>query len=88
MTTLFASKILIEILSVIFILLGWRIKYVLNRKKFYRRNAAGVETFKSYENMRLTVQLENLGWLLGNILITIGVLAILLMLFLPIQHHR
>jgi len=88
MTSFFASKTIVKVLAVALILLGWGIKYWLNRRRFYRRNAIGVEIFKSYENMRLTAMLENLAWLIGNILITIGVLAFVLMLVLPTVPHR
>jgi uncharacterized membrane protein len=88
MASIFASRTVIKVLAVILILLGWGIKYWLNRRRFYRRNATGIETFKSYENMRLTNILENLGWLIGNILITVGILAFILMLVLPTVHHK
>lgn len=83
-----SGKTLIQILSVVLIIMGWAIKYWMNRRKFYRRNAAGIEGFKSYEKMRLTVLLENLGWLIGNILITIGILAFLLTFVMPLGHHK
>ncbi|SDF45321.1 hypothetical protein SAMN05216464_11863 [Mucilaginibacter pineti] len=88
MATIWTGRLFLRILSIILILLGWVLKYWLNRRKFYRRNAAGVESFKSYEKMRLTVLLENVGWLIGNILITIGILAFLLTLLPPLQHYK
>ncbi len=88
LAAIISGKILIRILCLILIVLGWTIKYWMNRRKFYRRNAAGIEGFKSYENMRLTVLLENLGWLIGNILITIGILAFLLTFAMPLGHHK
>jgi len=79
-----SGRTLIQILSIVLIIMGWAVKYWINRRKFYRRNAAGIEGFKSYEKMRLTVILENVGWLIGNILITIGILVIILTFISPL----
>jgi hypothetical protein len=68
-----------EAFAVLIVMLGWGIKYWVNRRKFYRRNQVGKEGFNSYEKMRLTMFLEGLGWLIANLLIIGGILLFLFM---------
>ena len=55
-------------------LLGFGLRYFINRRAFNRRNAAGVEMFSSYESATGNRFLEGLGRLLGFLLIISGLL--------------
>jgi hypothetical protein len=86
--TILITKGIIKGFAILIVLSGWALKYWINRRKFYRRNTAGIEEFTSYEKMRLTVVMEGLGWLIGNLLIIAGILLFLLTLVQPSGYHK
>ncbi|MTG98803.1 hypothetical protein GJV76_11790 [Myroides sp. BIT-d1] len=54
----------ILILSILFLLLGVGLIYWINRRKFYRRNVAGLEGFSSFEASLFIRFIERIGkWL-------------------------
>lgn len=60
----------ILILAILFLLTGVGLIYWVNRRRFYRRNVAGLETFSCYESSLLTRFLERLGkWLAYTLII-------------------
>lgn len=64
------------VLGIIPIVIGIGLLYWINRRKFYRRNAAGVELFSGY-NTAITVRfLERMGKWIAYALIIIGILFV------------
>lgn len=62
------------IISIVFLLLGFSLRYWINRRKFNRRGVAGLEGFSSYEKATVTRFLERIGKLLSLLFILIGIL--------------
>lgn len=85
--TALVSDWTMKCLAIIVALVGIALKYWINRRRFYRRNAMGVEGFRSYESMRLITLLEGLGKLIGNIFIIVGILVFLLFWINNRGHH-
>ncbi|MDO5615545.1 MAG: molybdenum ABC transporter permease [Cruoricaptor ignavus] len=56
------------------LLVGIALRYWINRRRFYRRNVAGKETFSSYEKAVIIRILEKFGKLLAWTLILFGLL--------------
>lgn len=65
------------ILGIISIVIGLAIRYIINRRRFYRRNVAGLETFSSYEKSVVTNILEHIGRLIAFVLIIFGAFLLL-----------
>lgn len=64
------------VLGIIPLVIGIGLLYWINRRKFYRRNAAGVELFSGY-NTAITVRfLERMGKWIAYALFIIGILFI------------
>lgn len=64
------------VLGIIPLVIGIGLIYWINRRRFYRRNAAGVELFSGY-NTAITVRfLERMGKLIAYALIIVGILFI------------
>lgn len=64
------------VLGIIPLVIGIGLIYWINRRKFYRRNAAGVELFSGY-NTAITVRfLERMGKWIAYALIIVGILFI------------
>lgn len=61
------------IFSIIFIIIGFFLYHWVNKRRFNRRNMAGVEGFKSYEQSVFIRLLEKIGKLLAYIFIILGI---------------
>ena len=61
------------IFSIIFIIIGFFLYHWVNKRRFNRRNMAGVEGFKSYEQSVFIRFLEKIGKLLAYIFIILGI---------------
>lgn len=66
------------VVGVISILIGAGLIYWINKRKFYRRNVAGLEGFSSFEVSVLVRVLERLGKWIAYILIIFGILNLLI----------
>jgi hypothetical protein len=62
------------ILAILFLAGGIFLRFQINKRQFNRRNAAGVEEFKSYGNAYGTQLIEKIGRYAGFFMIIIGVL--------------
>jgi hypothetical protein len=76
---------MVLVLAIIFLLGGIVLRFQINKRRFNRRNAAGVEEFKSYGRAYTTQMAEKVGRLLSLALIVIGVLLLLSYFIAP--HH-
>jgi hypothetical protein len=72
---------LFYIIGIAFILLSIRLKFWRGKRKFNRRNAAGLETFSSYEKSLSVSYLENFIQFLYIFLMIVGVLILLTAIF-------
>jgi hypothetical protein len=88
LTTILVTNKAMMVLAVIMALTGAGMRYWIKRSRFNRRNAAGIEGFKSYEQMRLIGLLEMLGLLAGGLLLLGGVLLFLLFYITGTPHHK
>lgn len=62
------------VLGIIALVSGIGLRYWINRRKFYRRNVAGLEGFSSYEKSVAVRFLERIGKLVAYVLILFGIL--------------
>lgn len=60
--------------GIIILLVGIALRYWINRRRFYRRNVAGKETFSSYEKSVIVRILEKFGKLIAWVFILFGLL--------------
>jgi len=67
--------------GIVFILGGFVTRFQINKREFNRRNAAGVEEFKSYGNAYGIKIIEKVGRLVGGFLIVVGILMTLAYFF-------
>ncbi|SMO72307.1 hypothetical protein SAMN06265171_105219 [Chryseobacterium rhizoplanae] len=51
----------ILIKGIVFLLLGFGLRYWINRRKFNRRNVAGLEGFSNYEKATFINFIERIG---------------------------
>jgi len=86
--TIFATTAGMKGLAIFVILIGVAIKYWIGRRRFNRRSITGVETFRSYESMRLLRFIEWLGVLIANIFIVGGILLFLFLWITPNTKHH
>jgi len=63
-------------IGLIFLLLGIGIKLFIGRRRFYRRNNAGLQGFKNYRGALLTPFFENILSLIRGILIIAGAFCV------------
>lgn len=66
-----------QIVGIIFLLVGLLIRYHIGKRKFNRRNFAGIEVFSTYGRGVFTRFFERLFRFLGMILILLAILLIL-----------
>ncbi|MDM1097138.1 hypothetical protein HXZ81_10820 [Myroides odoratimimus] len=66
------------VLAILSLIIGFGLIYWINRRKFYRRNVAGLEGFASFEASVFIRFLERLGKWLAYVLILFSVLLFLL----------
>ncbi|MRJ09338.1 molybdenum ABC transporter permease [Ornithobacterium rhinotracheale] len=62
------------VFGIITFILGIALRYWINRRRFYRRNVAGKETFSSYEKAVIVRILERFGKLIAWAFILLGLL--------------
>ena len=67
--------------AIIFIGGGFFLRFQINKRQFNRRNAAGVEEFKSYGSAYTTQMLEKIGRIVGVFFIIIGIFLALSFFF-------
>jgi hypothetical protein len=67
--------------AIIFIGGGFFLRFQINKRQFNRRNAAGVEEFKSYGTAYTTQILEKIGRIIGVFFIIIGIFMALSFFF-------
>ncbi|MDY3318203.1 molybdenum ABC transporter permease [Riemerella anatipestifer] len=60
--------------GIVILLAGIALRYWINRRRFYRRNAAGIEGFSSYEKAVIVRILEKFGKLIAWAFILLGLL--------------
>jgi len=60
--------------GILLAVLGYALQYLMNRRAFNRRNAAGVEEFASFEAATGTRLLEGLGRKVGTVLLIGGLI--------------
>lgn len=65
------------VFGVLLAVFGFFMRYMMNRRAFNRRNTAGIEEFKSFEQATGSKFLEGVGRLAGSALIVIGLLIAL-----------
>jgi hypothetical protein len=66
-----------QVFGIIVVLVGFALRYWVNRRRFNRRNFAGLQTFNSYEQ-KVTVKLfERIVKLVGLGVIAFGIFLIL-----------
>ncbi|STZ47759.1 Uncharacterised protein [Myroides odoratimimus] len=66
------------VFAILSIIIGFGLIYWINRRKFYRRNVAGLEGFSSFEASVFIRFIERLGKWLAYILILFSVLSFFL----------
>lgn len=86
LATIFATYTGLKILGGITIIIGVVIRYLIKRRKFNRKNWAGVELFKSYGRMHLISLLERFGGLIGLLLIIGGIVILALSIITKLNH--
>ena len=73
--------IILYVIGIVFILVALYLRYWRNKRKFYRRNAVGVEEFNSYDKSVLINLVENFAKFIYYFLFIVGVLILLLTYF-------
>jgi hypothetical protein len=71
----------VVVLGVIALLLSLAIKVIIERRKFYRRNFAGIEGFRSYSRWKFIIFAERLFRIVGRLLFLTGAALMLLWYF-------
>ncbi|MDN3693741.1 molybdenum ABC transporter permease [Chryseobacterium tructae] len=66
------------IMGLFFFIIGIALRYWINRRKFNRRNASGLEGFSNYERATATRFLERIGKLIAYVCIAVGLLFLLM----------
>jgi L-lactate permease len=64
------------VLGIIALVIGFGLRYWINRRRFYRRGVAGLEGFSSYEKSVFVRFLERIGKWVAYLLIIIGLLCL------------
>lgn len=67
------------ILGIIFLILGFVMIHFVRRKRFYRRNAAGLQTYKSYKRSVIIPFFEKIVHFFGYCFVAVGVMIIFCM---------
>jgi len=67
----------VELFGILIVLAGLMLRYWMNRRRFNRRNVAGVQVFSSYEKRVVLTFGERLLKLLGLVFILFGIYVIL-----------
>ncbi|MFP5438835.1 MAG: molybdenum ABC transporter permease [Bacteroidia bacterium] len=64
------------VIGIIALALGIAIKLFVGRRRFYRRNQAGLEQYKNYRNALFTPFMETVLAFIGGMLVIVGLLSI------------
>jgi hypothetical protein len=70
--------VIINAMKILLLLFGLLVRYIIGRRKFNRRNIAGIQGFKSYAIAVLTMTIEKLANIIAALCI---ILATILFLF-------
>lgn len=73
------------VLGTLALVIGIALRLWISKRKFYRRNPAGMEEFKNFRTSIFTTILELVFNILGFILIVGGILILLLGLYATMQ---
>jgi hypothetical protein len=65
------------IVGIIVLILGIGIKLLIGRRRFYRRNQSGLETFKNYKSALTITFLERASTFIGGLLIIFGLFCLI-----------
>jgi hypothetical protein len=68
---------LFYVVGIVFILLSIYLSYWRGKRKFNRRNMAGLETFSTYEKSLTTRWLENSASFISILLMVLGIIILL-----------
>jgi hypothetical protein len=60
----------------LYLLIGAAMLLLVARRKFYRRNAHGIEEFRSFGGMLITTVIENAIAVVGTVLVVVGILGV------------
>ena len=71
------------IVGIVLLAAGGFARLWVGRRRFHRRNAAGVEEFQSYGGALATQGIEKLASIAGVVLILLGLMLIATFLFRP-----
>lgn len=71
------------IIGIVLLAAGGLARFWVGRRKFHRRNAAGLEEFQSYGGALATQGLERLASIAGVVLILFGLMLIATFFFRP-----
>ncbi|WP_423147854.1 molybdenum ABC transporter permease [Rubrolithibacter danxiaensis] len=59
-------------IGIMFLLAGFILKYIINRRKFNRRSITGMELFHSYEQALFIRSMEGIVIFIARVLIALG----------------
>ncbi len=59
-------------IGVVLLIIGFGLKYIINRRRFNRRSITGIELFHSYEQALITRGIEGMIGLVARALIAFG----------------
>ncbi|SDH50035.1 hypothetical protein [Mucilaginibacter gossypii] len=68
----------VSILSIILLVIGVSIRYIIGRRRFNRRGVAGLPHFKSYEAALLTTYIERFLNIIGTLMIIAAIILYLI----------
>lgn len=68
----------LSVISIICVITGLLLKYMVGRRKFSRRNVTGIERFRSYNQMILIRAFENIMNTLAKLLLTSAIILFIL----------
>lgn len=68
------GNISVIVLGLTALILGIGIKLLIHRRRFYRRNQAGLQSFKNYRTAVSITFIERVLMVVGNLLIVVGML--------------
>ncbi|GAE63321.1 molybdenum ABC transporter permease [Chryseobacterium indologenes] len=66
------------IMGIFLLMTGIALRYWINRRRFNRRNAAGLEGFTTYEHATVIMFIEGIGKLISYTVIMVGFLFLLI----------
>lgn len=70
------NNIVFIVLGIVALSMGLAIRLFIGRRRFYRRNQAGLQGFKNYRYALITPFVETILTFIGGLLIIVGVLCL------------